>query len=116
MTEGLRSLKGKSVQTAIGILGVPSEEKVIAGNKIITWKYGRDESYTLPTVNTSFGSVAGKPASMTSYGTQTTNLTFSCRIDLMTSKLGIAEKFEYEGDVEGCQKYAKRLKEIAQPQ
>lgn len=112
MGDGLRALKGAHYQKAIDALGIPTSERTIADKKIYRWSTGWSESLTLPTVSTGRGFAGATPITTTTYGTQTTSHAHDCYVDISTNQKGIIEQTEYEGTVQGCQKYVKRLQEM----
>jgi hypothetical protein len=79
--QGMNDLKGQPISPAIAKLGIPNDERVIAGQKVFTW-------YT----------------STFDEGTQ-----LQCKIRVMMAG-EIIDRYDFEGNNTMCGRYAARLR------
>jgi len=108
--KGLSTLKGKTLNEVIAILGYPDAERTIAGKKIYTWANRNAGTYTLPTTNTVTTWVDGYPVTSTVYGSTTESYDYHCKVDVIFGK-NVVEEVQYKGNLGGCEQYAKLAKQ-----
>ncbi|WP_095204636.1 hypothetical protein [Mesorhizobium carmichaelinearum] len=107
MDEGLGSLEGKPYRAAFKILGFPDAETKIDGKRVFTWRSRDTGSYTVPTFNSSTAHVNGQPVYVESEGTATETYDYHCKIDVIVGSSGIIELAKYDGNIGGCEGYAR---------
>ncbi|MES0016154.1 hypothetical protein [Mesorhizobium sp. M0036] len=109
MDAGLTSLHGQPYQAAFDVLGFPDAENTIAGKRVFTWGSRNAGSYTVPTFNSSTAYVNGQPIYVQSQGTATETYDYHCKIDVIVGDSGVIEQTKYDGNIGGCEKYARRF-------
>lgn len=103
---GLSTLKGKTLEQTIAVMGYPDSERKIVGKTIYNW--GNEESLTLttPTTTSATSYVGGQAIYTSIQGSQTNTYNYSCSVDVIVGKSGIVEEVEYSGNLGGCERYA----------
>lgn len=104
---GLATLRGKSLEQVIAVLGYPDSERSIAGKTIYTWGNRNTGSYTVPTTNTATTYVNGQAIQTTMYGSRTESYDYYCKVDAIVGRGGIVEDVQYDGNLGGCERYAR---------
>lgn len=104
---GLATLKGKSLEQVIAVLGYPDAERSIAGKTIYTWGNRNTGSYTVPTTSTATTYINGQAIQTTVYGSSTRSYDYHCKVDAIVGKGGIVEDVQYDGNLGGCERYAR---------
>jgi len=107
MDAGLTSLRGQPYQAAFDVLGFPDGESQIAGKRVFTWGSRNAGSYSLPTFNTSTAYVNGQTVYVQSQGTRTETYDYHCKIDVIVGSSGLIEHTKYDGNIGGCERYAR---------
>lgn len=107
MDAGLSSLRGRPYQEAFTVLGFPDAENTIDGKRVFTWGSRNTGSYTLPTFNSSTAYVNGQPIYIQSQGTKTETYDYHCKIDVIVGSSGLIEFTKYDGNIGGCERYAR---------
>ncbi|RWQ80731.1 MAG: hypothetical protein EOS85_15795 [Mesorhizobium sp.] len=107
MDAGLGSLRGQPYQAAFDILGFPDAENAIAGKRVFTWGSRNAGSYTVPTFNSSTAYVNGNPVYIQSQGARTETYDYHCKIDVIVGPSGLIEQSKYDGNIGGCERYAR---------
>lgn len=107
---GLSSLRGQPYQAAFNVLGFPDAESTIADKRVFTWGSRNVGSYTVPTFNSSTAYVNGKPIRIQTQGTATQTYDYHCRIDVIVGSSGMIEYTKYDGNIGGCERYARLLR------
>lgn len=110
MDVGLNSLIGQPIQAAFARLGYPNQETAIAGRKVFLWSRNFSAPGPVSTTSTTTGMVGNTP-----YTSRTTNLgwedaQYSCVIRVFTDKNNAVQSWDYDGNIGGCEGYAKRFK------
>ena len=99
--------RGQPVSALIDKLGIPTEERVIAGRKVYIWSTSRN--MVLPITNTS--TTSGYVGTTPYYGTTTTPsympINANCSIQLTTDSRGVITRYQWEGNQPGCRLYAR---------
>lgn len=105
----LNMMKGKDKSLPFKVLGYPDGSYKIDKDIIYVWQ--RTEGGVLATSDsyTSYGTVNGKYASATTYGTVYTPTNYSCRIKIVTDSKGIIKDYDFDGDQAGCYPYIRQL-------
>ena len=103
------AMKGKPISAAIDKLGYPDGQMNIAGKKVYVWNTNSTESYLVPDNTTTTTWVNGSPVHATSYGTRSESFELQCKLKVIASEADVIEKWEWEGNVGGCEVYAMRL-------
>lgn len=115
MDAGLTSLRGKPYQAAIYVLGHPDAESRIADKRVFTWASRNVGSYTVPTFNSSTTYVNGEePIYTETQGTATEIYEDYCKIDVIVGSWGMIEDTKYDGNIGGCDEYARWLRPSTQ--
>lgn len=107
MDAGLSSLRGQPYQAAFDVLGFPDAENTIDGKRVFTWGTRNAGSYTVPTFNSSTAYVSGQPVYVQSQGTATETYDYHCKIDVIVGGSGVIEHTKYDGNIGGCERYAR---------
>lgn len=109
MKAGVSDLKGKPYQYAFSVLGIPDDEKMIAGNRVFTWRTGWSGSYSSPTYQTGTATVNGRTVALGFTGTETHAVSYDCKIVVMAGPSGVIERSQYEGNIGGCERWARKF-------
>jgi hypothetical protein len=107
---GLAGLRGRPYQAAFDVLGFPDAENRIAGKRVFTWGSRNTGSYTVPTFNSSTAYVNGKPIYIQTQGTATETYDYYCKIDVIVGSSGLIEHYKFDGNIGGCERYARLLR------
>ncbi|CAN7419450.1 hypothetical protein [Paraburkholderia terricola] len=113
MDAGMQELQGRTIETAVRVLGYPSGERLVAGMRIVHW--GQRTGGLMPFTSVSQNSGSGY-AGTTSFGYSGTTTTtqympvqYHCNIDLQISDAGLVVGGEFEGNLGGCSHYIKAM-------
>jgi hypothetical protein len=113
MDAGMQELQGRTIETAVRVLGYPTGERQVAGMRIVHW--GQSTSGLIPYTSISQNSGSGF-AGTTSFGyygatttTQYIPVQYHCNIDLQISDAGLVVGGEFEGNLGGCSHYIREL-------
>lgn len=110
MDKGLDALKGRPINEAFATLGMPNDERVIAGRKVYVW--GNSFSMSMPTTQTT--NVQGTFGTTPYMGSATTTAwktsEYECTIRLFVDENERVETYDYSGNIGGCGSYSSRLK------
>lgn len=115
----LPNFQGKPIGFAMDYLGVPDREYQIEGRRVFVWDNSYAHTYARPRANMGFGIGSGGSYGvgmgfpLGGYETETYRQT--CEIKLITGADKIVRSYEFDGDENGCAKYAKRIKAQSQP-
>lgn len=104
---GVHSFEGKPYKVAFDALGYPDQERVIDGKRVFTWSNQNSGSYSVPTSSTATTFVGGRTITTTIQGTRTESYDYNCKVDMVVGSSGIIEKAQGEGNIGGCERYAK---------
>jgi len=94
---------GHPVDYAIEYLGYPAREQTVAGHHLYIWersKSGSYNTYVPTTTQTPYGPIYGQAVSTNHYD-------YNCTVMLEVDKKNVVTKASFEGDIGGCQPYAK---------
>lgn len=113
MKRGLDGLLGKPLDAAIAKLGYPTAEQTIAGRKLYRWQVSEQSTIVTPTVATTTGTVGAGLGSVP-YSVRTTSaivepVVYHCQIVLEVDKMEIVQRYQYDGNLGGCESYITRL-------
>ena len=122
LQDGLTALEGRPVDEVIETLGLPDSEQTIADRRILIWHSENSGIGMVPVEDTSKADAVYKDKTgvktanyswtKTTYVPQMYN--YQCTIKgIMTAK-NTVERFQFEGDPTGCEKYAFALRELAE--
>ncbi len=116
----LPNFNGKHVDYAVSWLGIPDRTYEFDGNRILEWNNSYSETYSRP--RASLGGVFGSGGYSgvgvgvgfpLGGGYETERYSQNCQIKLITRD-DIVRGYEFDGDDNGCAKYAKRLRPLTQ--
>lgn len=117
MNDGLASLQGQPLDSAIRVLGYPSGEQTIAGRRLVVWSSQSTGMMYMPQTATTRGNVYA-PGAYASYR-QTTNYATmvpmhnQCKITMEVDASDIITGYNYDGNMGGCSRYIRALTEAA---
>ncbi|UVK49123.1 hypothetical protein BPNPMPFG_006833 (plasmid) [Mesorhizobium sp. AR07] len=114
MDAGLTSLRGQPYQEAFRVLSFPDAESMIAHKRVFTWVTRDAGSYTVPTFNSGTAYVNGEPIYVETQGTATEIYDDHCKIDVIVGSSDMIEDIKYDGNIGGCERYARRFRPKAQ--
>ncbi len=107
---GLAGLVGQPLDVAISRLGYPDGSMNVADTTVYVW--GHDTSVTMPQYGsqTTSGYVGNTPFSSTTYGqTGTSTVNYECTIRLGVNQQNVIVRYDWEGNLGGCMRYAGRF-------
>lgn len=112
--EGLDALLNMPLSTAIDRLGYPSGERTVAGRRLVEWGRSTNGAMYMPTTATTYGTV-NTNRGFGSYSGTTTGGTFmpvnyNCNVTLEVDQDDIIRRYQYEGNLGGCERYIRALK------
>lgn len=115
MDAGLNALMGESVDTAIAVLGKPTEVEGLGRDTLHIWTARRIE---LRSEQHTIESRGDTPGAMTSYPGPRTSAVVSyehyCNVRLLVDPRGRIIKWAHDGNRSGCRDYDKVLKAYAE--
>jgi hypothetical protein len=109
MEKGLNALLGKNIQTAFNVLGYPNGKQVFGNDTVYFWQVNHGGSLILPQLNTTYGTIGTTPVYGTSTSTQIVPIHYNCLIKIITDQYDIIKRWEYRGNIAGCEGYINRL-------
>lgn len=104
---GVNTFKGQSYKVAFAQLGFPDGENKIAGHTVYTWGNQNSGTYTVPTYQTATTYVNGQAITTKIQGSTTESYNYQCRLALIVNSAGIVVDTKVEGNIGGCERYAK---------
>ena len=108
LDKGLAAMSGERIETAISVLGIPSQKMDLsATDSVYVWDTRSQVSFAKPRVATSYGTVGMQPFSVQTHYTEIDNIDLHCTIKALT-KNGIISEWDYIGNA-GCEHYIKRV-------
>jgi hypothetical protein len=109
MNGGLDYLVGLNVEAALSVLGYPDGQREMLGDTLYVWSSSHDVALPMTTTATTTGNVGGMPyyGSTTRMGYMPAN--FNCTIQLAVGPDKIIKSWQWNGNMGGCQPYARRL-------
>jgi hypothetical protein len=113
MEKGLTGLVGMPAQAAFDRLGFPTAEERIAGQTVYVW--ANANSYTVPilTSHTTTGRVDRRPFTATTTTTEFLPINEHCTVRMIVDDHDIIRRWDFTGNIGGCENYGKRLKPVA---
>ena len=109
MEKGLAALMDKDVATAFNVIGYPSGKNEFGDKTVYYWSVNTSMTMFLPQTSTTSGTVGMTPF----YGTTTYNqavpINCNCLIKLVANEDGKLIRWEYNGNLCGCNTYIDRL-------
>jgi hypothetical protein len=113
LEEGLDGLIGQNIQAAISVLGFPSGEREIAGIRVVEWGRSNNATFSMPTSSTTTGYLQSG-TKMATYAATTNSsvpvvMNFNCNIALQVDSSNVIRRYQYEGNLGGCEPYIKAL-------
>lgn len=115
---GLNSLIGQDLSVAVAQLGFPSAEREVAGMRLVEWGRSNNATFAMPTSSTTTGYVqsGNRTAnySATTMSSTPVTMNFQCHITLQVDSSNVVRRYQYEGNLGGCQPYIRALKEQAE--
>lgn len=112
--KGLDNLVGSPISAAIDRIGYPNTEQTIAGTKVYRWGRSSQGAIYTPTTSTTYGTVSTARGfgtySATTNGGYMTPVNYNCNLTLVVDENEIIRRYQYEGNLGGCQAYIKALK------
>lgn len=116
LNDGLPYLLGKSIHSAVNVLGLPSAKTTIGNYTIYEWTNAHSAVVPLTTPSTTYtaGNVGSTSvnASSTSYNTNYIPVNNVCTIKLAVNSDDIIYRWEFRGNQGGCQYYANGVKTL----
>lgn len=113
LNSGFERIRGQPLSAAIDRLGVPSNERTLAGRHVYTWTTSQLVSTYQPTSNFTTGSIPDGPGKTrytgTSVGGTTVQTKATCKIEIEVDSQEVIRHGSYDGDVGACGKYAQAL-------
>lgn len=110
MEEGLDALKGKEPRVAFDVLGYPSGKQQFGSDTVYFWTVNESGVVLLPQTSDVYATVGNKPVYGTVTSTQAVPVHHNCHIKLIADPSDRITKWEYEGNMGGCERYIRRLK------
>lgn len=111
--QGLDSLVGRPLDDAINVLGMPTEERTVAGRRYIQWGSSSSGFIPVTSPSTTYGTVnTGRTFgtySATTYSAAYVPVEYSCSITLQIGADERIQKTQYEGNLGGCESYIQAL-------
>lgn len=115
MDAGLTALVGERVDTAIAVLGKPTEVQGLGSDTLYVWEVRRIELRSDPRT---IDSPSDRPGVMTTYTgpryTAVVPIEHYCNVRLLVDSSGRIIKWTHNGDPSGCRSYNKALKAYAE--
>lgn len=116
LDQGLRSLHGQPLSVAISKIGYPTDERQIAGMRLVSWSSSKSGIRYVQQSSTTYGTAYSKSEGKTKYSTTTNYMVpqayrKSCEITLQVSERNIIQASQYQGDIGGCWNYITALKQ-----
>lgn len=114
MKAGLDGLLDRPISAAIDRIGYPSSEQTIAGRKIYRWGASSQSAMYMPSTTTTTGSVGTglgyRPFSATTTGGTYIPVSYNCEIVMEVDANDIIKRYQYNGNLGGCEPYINALK------
>lgn len=114
--DGLRTLKGRNIDDAINVLGMPSGERTVAGKRYIQWGRSSSEFMPITSPSTTYGTVSTNKSfgtySATTYTTSYIPVDYSCSVTMQIDSNDTIVRIEYEGNLGGCEPYINNLNQF----
>ena len=102
------------VDSLVSAVGMPSEEKVIAGRRILTWYVSNRGIIPMTVPSTSTGTLYGyggvTNVTITSSATTYVLFNFNCKLDAHVTDGYIIKQISWDGNIGGCEIFYNRLK------
>lgn len=105
---GLTSRVGTNVNSLFNTIGMPQQEKTIAGQKVYVWANQQTNTMFMPTTTTT-GYVGMTPYTATNYTPMQMNA--SCVIEVAVDDSNRITRWQFNGNEAGCGPYASRLRQ-----
>jgi len=112
MDEGLAALQGRHLDAAIDVLGLPSNERQIAGRKLFVWSTTSTGLLFNPATSTTSGNFGTVPYSQITNFSSFTPVGYECEISLQVDEQNVIQRFQYSGNLGGCRVYMERLRAL----
>jgi len=116
MQSAAKSYINQHVDVLISYLGMPTEERVIAGRRIISWYVSNKGVIPMTSPTTATGTLygAGETINITITGTETTyySYDYNCKLDALVNEKYKVLSLSWEGDQAGCRTFYSRLSKI----
>ncbi len=110
LAERIDTYKGQNISTVVNKLGFPDAEKTIMGKKVYIWGHHNTVSVTVPTTNYNTGYVGTQPYSYSTTTYQQNTFHIVCTLEVIVGQGNIIESWKIDGNSDGCNRYASRLK------
>jgi hypothetical protein len=113
MENGLNALMGQPIQNAFDHLGYPSGQMQVGQDTVYGW--GRSFVMSMPTSSTAqtTGYVGSTPYSANTNVTTWAPAQYSCDIKIIAGPDGRIKDWQFDGNMGGCEAYAKPLGKLA---
>ena len=116
MQSATKSYINQHVDVLINYVGMPSEERVIAGRRIISWHVSDKGVIPMTTPTSAYGTLYGNGAVFDLYitGSETTYhyYDYNCKLDAVVNERYRVLSIHWEGDQYGCSTFYSRLSKI----
>ncbi|MCB0340627.1 MAG: hypothetical protein H6626_13540 [Pseudobdellovibrionaceae bacterium] len=116
MEPGLERLRGQRIGKAFKILGYPDDKIETGDRHIYIWSVDRTYTEYQTRTKTTTKVVDNKVVEESVSSQEPVVVNDFCKIKIGTSTRDIIRDYEYNGDLQGCSKYMKPLKEYGSPE
>ncbi len=110
MNKGLDALIGRNIRYAISDFGYPTGQQVILGDTVYSWSTNGQVLMPTTTSTTTYGTVNGRSYSAVANSTSVEPVGTNCSIQLETDTNDTITHWHWEGNLIGCNRYARRLR------
>jgi hypothetical protein len=110
MDDGLKALIGQDVHVAVARLGYPTDKREMLGDTIYIWSTAQTVTGTMPVTSTTTGRVGNVPVQSTTTNFVPTANTYACAIQMAVDSSERIKSYQWQGNIGGCQGYARNLK------
>lgn len=109
LDSGLNAFKGRTSGEIFQVLGYPDRQQTFDNITVYTWHrtVSGVSMYSVP--QTVYGRTDKKRFSATVTETQYVPVNYSCRIQIGAGHTGIIKNYSWDGDMNGCDIYIRRL-------
>lgn len=115
METGLKALMGHDERVAFDLLGYPSAKQQFGEETVYTWAVSNSGVLIMPQTATTTGYVGSTPVYGTTTYSEAVSVNYSCKIKLISDSNNVLRKWEYEGNIGGCESYINRLNTFTKP-
>ncbi len=107
MNNGLHTLVGHDIHDAMRIFGYPTGQRTVMGDTVYVWSSNGQMMMPMTTTSNAYGSVGNTPYYGTSNSTSFQPMATMCTVQLAVDTNGIIKSSQWEGNMAGCNRYAR---------